>query len=141
MIFVRTNIAIAAAFLFLVTFGCGGGGGGGGTTGPGNGGDGNGNGDGNGGAPQASVTLTAQNTFSPQNLSIEVGGTVTWENAAAITHTITPDGHVRWARHFVPASTGHTFSVTFDEAGEFDYFCEFHGAPGVAMHGTITVNP
>lgn len=137
MSFVRTKITATAAFLFLVTFGCGGGGGGGGTIGPGNGGDG----DGNGADPRGSVTLTAQNTFSPQNLSIDVGQTVTWENAAAVAHTITPDGHMQWARHLVPAEAGHTFSITFDEAGEFDYFCEFHGAPGVAMHGTITVNP
>ncbi|MDX1623570.1 MAG: plastocyanin/azurin family copper-binding protein [Gemmatimonadota bacterium] len=137
MSFVRAKITIATAFLLLVTFGCGGGGGGGGTTGP----PGDGNGNGNDGPLGNTVTLTAQNTFSPQNLAIDVGQTVTWENAVAVAHTITPDGHMQWERHLVPADANHTFSVTFEEAGEFDYFCEFHGFPGGGMHGTITVNP
>lgn len=108
------------------------------------GGDGSpvGNGGGNGGGtlPTGDVSLTASNTFVPQNLSVPAGRTVVWVNAADVLHSITPDGHSAWARTTVD-DRAETFSAQFPTAGTFPYYCEFHGAPGSGMHGTITVTP
>ncbi|MDQ3690691.1 MAG: cupredoxin family copper-binding protein [Chloroflexota bacterium] len=72
--------------------------------------------------------------FSPQDLTIEVGDTVTWTNLDSFSHTATSTSG--------PASfdsgnlaTGDTFSFTFDTAGTYEYFCEIH--PN--MIGSITV--
>lgn len=81
------------------------------------------------------VTLNAA-TFSPAEVTIDVGMTIRWVNGQAITHTITPDGHSEWNKATV-TDEGETFEHTFNTAGEFDYLCEFH-PPG--MVGTITVN-
>ncbi|MGI8998710.1 MAG: cupredoxin domain-containing protein, partial [Candidatus Limnocylindria bacterium] len=72
--------------------------------------------------------------FSPEDLTIEVGDTVTWTNLDSFSHTATSTSG--------PASfdsgdlaTGATFSFTFDTAGTYEYFCEIH--PN--MIGSITV--
>jgi len=72
--------------------------------------------------------------FSPGDLTIEVGDTVTWTNLDSFSHTATSTSG--------PASfdsgnlaTGDTFSFTFDTAGMYEYFCEIH--PN--MIGSITV--
>ena len=72
--------------------------------------------------------------FSPQDLTIEVGDTVTWTNLDGFSHTATSTSG--------PASfdsgnlaTGDTFSFTFDTAGTYEYFCE----PHPNMIGSITV--
>lgn len=72
--------------------------------------------------------------FSPEDLTIEVGDTVTWTNLDSFSHTATSTSG--------PASfdsgnlaTGDTFSFTFDTAGTYEYFCEIH--PN--MIGSITV--
>lgn len=72
--------------------------------------------------------------FSPQDLTIEVGDTVTWTNLDSSSHTATSTSG--------PASfdsgnlaEGASFSFTFDTAGTYEYFCEIH--PN--MVGSITV--
>ncbi len=35
--------------------------------------------------------------------------------------------------------SGDRFAVTYDAAGTFGYYCAYHGAPGVAMFGTVIV--
>lgn len=80
------------------------------------------------------VTLNAS-SFSPSSVTIDVGQTVRWVNGAAITHTITPDGHSEWAGVTVN-DEGETFEHTFDATGAFDYLCQFHAG----MTGTVTVD-
>lgn len=82
------------------------------------------------------IELTANNTFSPDNVTITTGTTVEWTNGSATFHTITPDGHSEWQR-VTMNQDGETFSHTFNTAGTFDYFCEPH--QGAGMTGTITV--
>lgn len=80
------------------------------------------------------VTLNAA-SFSPANVTIDVGQTVRWVNGQPITHTITPDGHSEWNEVTV-TNDGDTFEHTFDNTGAFDYLCTFHSG----MVGTVTVN-
>ena len=68
--------------------------------------------------------------FSPSTVEIGVGGTVTWTNDDTAAHTVTsgsleadgPDG-IFDSSIFM---AGKTFKHTFDEAGEYDYFCIVH---------------
>ncbi len=80
------------------------------------------------------VTLNAS-SFSPADVTIDVGQTVRWVNGQSITHTITPDGHSEWAGVTVN-DEGETFEHTFQNTGAFDYLCQFHAG----MVGTVTVN-
>ncbi len=67
--------------------------------------------------------------FISSVVEIGVGGTVTWTNDDTAAHTVTsgtaadgPDG--TFDSSIVMA--GKTFEHTFDEAGEYDYFCIVH---------------
>lgn len=67
-------------------------------------------------------------SFSPSTLEVEVGTTVTWENNSDMVHTVT-SGSDRTADGTFDSgnlSEGDTFSYTFNEVGEFDYFCMPH---------------
>lgn len=75
--------------------------------------------------------------FKMKVITIPVGTTVTFVYDANLPHTATSDtglfdsGTLR---------DGDTFSFTFDEAGEFPYFCKFHGGPGGSgMSGSVVV--
>lgn len=72
--------------------------------------------------------------FSPQTIEIAVGDSVTWTNNDSTQHTATqsPSGS---GFQSGPLATGSTFSQTFDTAGTYDYFCEYHAN----MTGTIVV--
>jgi plastocyanin len=71
--------------------------------------------------------------FSPNPVEIAVGDTVTWTNQDEVPHTAT--GEDRAVLQSGTISPGSSFSQTFETAGEFPYFCEFH--PN--MQGTIVV--
>ena len=67
--------------------------------------------------------------FIPAEVSIGVGETVTWSNDDSAAHTVTsgiasegPDGIFDSSLFMA----GTTFEHTFDEAGQYDYFCMVH---------------
>ena len=77
--------------------------------------------------------------YIPYNASISVGDEVTWSNDDSAAHTVTsgtpadgPDGKFDSSLFMA----GSTFSVTFDEAGEYPYFCMVHPW----MIGNVSVN-
>jgi len=79
--------------------------------------------------------------FIPDNVTVDVGGTVTWSNDDTAAHTVT-SGDLSVDPDNVGSNfdsslwmAGTTFEVTFDTAGEFPYFCQVH--PWMA--GTVTV--
>lgn len=73
------------------------------------------------------------NFFSPADVSVAPGTTVTWRWAAgAVEHNVTFDD----GQHSATQSSG-TFPRTFATAGTFPYHCTIHGAS--VMHGTVTV--
>lgn len=104
---------------------------------------------GNSGATEVAI---ATFNFQPKDLEVKVGETVTWTNEDDILHTVTSGKQREQA---VPGGgdddveaeadgtfdgdldgAGTTFSFTFEEAGEYPYFCEVH----VAMTGTVVVS-
>ncbi|KAG2478990.1 MAG: Protease inhibitor Kazal-type [Nitrosopumilales archaeon] len=67
--------------------------------------------------------------FIPYEVVIAVGGQVIWNNDDTAAHTVTsgmpadgPDGNFDSSLFMA----GDTFSHTFEEAGEFDYYCMVH---------------
>ena len=81
-------------------------------------------------AASASVALAADHavsisgfSYSPANLTVAVGDTVTWTNSDAQAHTATAtDGS--WDTGNL--GNGASGSVTFPTAGSFPYRCDIH---------------
>jgi plastocyanin len=71
-------------------------------------------------------------TFTPANVTIAPGTTVTWINHDDVPHTATST-----TRAFASAAldTDEKFSFTFSKAGTFPYYCAVHPH----MTGQITV--
>ncbi|CAN5527011.1 hypothetical protein BH09CHL1_BH09CHL1_30390 [soil metagenome] len=80
------------------------------------------------------VTATIEGfAFLPGELEVAAGTTVTWTNNDSAPHTVTAtDGSFQSGT----LEQGDTFSFTFETAGEFSYFCEFHAN----MTATVTVS-
>jgi plastocyanin len=85
-------------------------------------------------AAAESTAVTIQNfAYNPPTIDVPLGGSVTWSNQDTVPHTAT--GFDREALQSGTIAAGESFSQTFDAAGTFDYFCEFH--PN--MKGSIVV--
>lgn len=75
--------------------------------------------------------------YTPDDITIRAGTTITWSNQDNVTHTVTPDkgyetDEFQSSGAMLP---GSSFSVTFTEPGTYLYFCE----PHPSMKGRITV--
>ena len=83
----------------------------------------------------------AATAYSPGDLTVTVGTTVQWVNEDAVAHTVTSgesDGVVGTPDEIFESGfleQGETFTYTFDEPGEFPYYC----LPHPWMMGTVTV--
>ncbi len=61
--------------------------------------------------------------FATGNLQVPIGATVTWTNDDAAPHTATAkDGS--WDTGIL--NKGDTKAITFDKAGEYEYYCKVH---------------
>lgn len=89
--------------------------------------------------PQAVSVALIDFAFDQPTLTIKVGTTVSWINRDPAPHTITfDDGSFDSGT----LAQGQTASFTFDKAGEFAYYCLFHGGPGgVGMTAKVIVAP
>jgi len=76
--------------------------------------------------------------FIPADITIDVGETVIWSNDDTAAHTVTSGSPEDGPSGFFDSSlfmAGTTFEHTFDEAGDYPYFCMVHPW----MVGTVTV--
>ncbi len=73
--------------------------------------------------------------FSPANIVVDAGTTVTWTNYDSALHTVTSDDGGELASPTF--GRNGTFSYTFDVPGEYYYRCE----PHPNMKGLVTVRP
>ncbi|MCH8814880.1 MAG: cupredoxin domain-containing protein [Chloroflexi bacterium] len=79
------------------------------------------------------VELTIVNfLYSPSDLTIDAGTTVTWTNVDGAVHDATDRDH-SWNTDLL--EKGEAGEVTFGEAGTFEYFCSIHPW----MEGSIIV--
>ena len=106
----------------------------------------------------ATVDMAAGQQFSPDQIDVDAGQTVVFENVSDESHTVTayaddlPDG----ADYFASGGfddedsardsltealleAGESFEVTPTEPGTYEYFCIPHESSG--MKGTIVVHP
>lgn len=93
---------------------------------------------------------TPTNMFTPANLTIQAGDTVTFTNVAGFHNVVSSPGAIATFRcgpggcdgvgtgNGDPGSGSWSQTVTFPTAGNASYFCEVHGQ---GMSGTIQVNP
>lgn len=84
--------------------------------------------------------------FTPADLQIPAGGTVSWRQEDVATHTVT-SGRVEQSGGTATArpdgrfdsgniSKGQTFEFSFPEPGQYPFFCAVHPA---TMTGLVTV--
>lgn len=72
------------------------------------------------------------NDYDPADVEVEPGETVEWDNAGDQPHTVTFDDEV----DSLEIDPGEAWARTFDETGEFAYYCTIHPEE---MEGTVTV--
>ena len=85
-----------------------------------------------GGAHAEEINVTIDNfTFTPADLKVKIGDTVTWTNHDDIPHAVVAAGKYRSKT----LDTDDTFSFTFTAAGDYKYFCSLHPH----MTGTVKV--
>lgn len=91
-------------------------------------------------AANETVSMRDTNKFNPEEVRIDPGDTVVWNNQGSKSHTVTADD-----RSFRSGTVkaGETYSHTFTEEGFYYYYCKFHGGKnGVGMAGVVVVgNP
>lgn len=91
--------------------------------------------------PGANEVFMRAIAFDPSEISIGMGESVTWTNMDIVPHTATSgnpgDGDLGSVFRSARLSRGETFMHTFDEAGEFVYFCEVH--PGFMRDAKVIV--
>ena len=86
--------------------------------------------------PNGSNIITIKDfAFSPANLTIKTGTTVTWMNQDGAVHQIDSDSKTPVDFTSDSLVNGESFSFTFTQPGTYTYHCVYH-AP---MKGTIIV--
>ncbi|MBC8516652.1 MAG: cupredoxin domain-containing protein [Nitrosopumilus sp.] len=79
--------------------------------------------------PNGNFDVTGAGFYSPLNLEIPTGTTVTWINDDSVPHNIQSigeKGKVIQLFNSPPLNTGDKFEFTFEESGVYNYFCSFH---------------
>jgi plastocyanin len=86
-------------------------------------------------APAVAPQVTIDNfAFTPAEITVSPGTTVTWLNRDDIPHTVTDAADTK-AFKSAPLDTGDSFSHLFATPGTYHYFCSLH----THMQGTIVV--
>ena len=90
-------------------------------------------------AATQAVTIR-DNSFSPQEIHIDPGDTVVWNNQGTRVHDVTSDDR---SFRSPDLRRGATYSHTFEKEGFYYYHCSFHGSRRkVGMWGLVVVgNP
>ncbi|ELS31151.1 MULTISPECIES: plastocyanin [Pseudanabaena] len=80
---------------------------------------------------------SGQLVFDPKVVTIKVGDTVKWVNNKAFPHNIVFDGHAELSHKKLAQKPKAELESTFNEAGEFSYYCSPHR--GAGMQGKVIV--
>lgn len=81
-------------------------------------------------ATQHTVTFDGTLTYTPSNLTVNVGDTVVWQgdfSSHPLQSGTIPSGAAGFSQ-----SSGTTFSYEVTEAGTYNYFCTFHSGNNMA---------
>jgi plastocyanin len=97
-------------------------------------------------AENFSVKTTSANGFTPQELTVKPGDSVTFSNPTRGFHNVKwVEGTFDDGQQASPSSPATIWPTdptrTFSAEGTFRYYCEQHGTPeGAGMAGTVTVS-
>jgi plastocyanin len=84
----------------------------------------------------ATGTINIRNMmFTPSQITVAKGGTVTWTNNDNTTHTVIDDLSNVGGPASGDIAPGSSYSFTFTKTGSFQYHCRIHPS----MRGTIVV--
>jgi amicyanin len=83
--------------------------------------------------PAANVVSIDNFMFTPTELTVTAGATVTWINKDDVPHTVVSVDHKFKSQAL---DTDEKFSFTFTDPGTYEYFCSVHPR----MTGKIIVN-
>ncbi|HET6546165.1 MAG TPA: plastocyanin/azurin family copper-binding protein [Rhodanobacteraceae bacterium] len=94
-------------------------------------------------AANFAVTANPDLTFTPAELTIHQGDTVTFRNAGGV-HNVHADNDrficsVNCTTNNAPSDLPWSATVLFNRTGSFGYYCEAHGDLTGGMRGSITV--
>jgi plastocyanin len=85
--------------------------------------------------PEATNKVEISNfAFSPADITVKKGTTVTWTNKDSVAHDVTENDDKDGPKS-QRLEQGQTFTFTYNTAGTFKYFCSIH--PN--MLGSVTV--
>ncbi|MGH9183089.1 MAG: cupredoxin domain-containing protein [Acidimicrobiales bacterium] len=87
-----------------------------------------------GGGGTADAVTIESFRFTPQEITVEPGTTVTWANQDQAEHTVL-DRSGLGVEESEDLARGDTFSITYDRPGEYPYICGIHQY----MTGTVVV--
>src|SRR5512144_2902740 len=76
-------------------------------------------------AASGGIRMTESNeryAFTPANVFVKVGSSLTWTNTTDVAHTVTAGSGTSLASDQI--GDGKTFSATFDTVGTIAYHCE-----------------
>ena len=89
--------------------------------------------------PAAADTVTVkmgsdggQLIFEPKVVTIKAGDTVKWINNKAFPHNVVFDGHPELSHKKLAQKPKIELESTFNEVGEFSYYCSPHRGAGMA---------
>lgn len=84
---------------------------------------------------QATNSVTIQDmAFSPANITVKAGTTVTWTNSDSDAHTVT-ESDSKTGPNSGTLENGKSYTFTYDTPGTYQYHCTIHPS----MMGTVTV--
>jgi len=87
-------------------------------------------------APSANAAVDIKDfAFSQSDVTVGVGGTVTWTNRDSTPHTVTADTSSSDAPASDTLAQGQTYAFTFKKVGDYTYHCALHPH----MMGTVHV--
>ncbi|HET7827446.1 MAG TPA: cupredoxin domain-containing protein [Candidatus Saccharimonadales bacterium] len=86
-------------------------------------------------APASGTINIVNMLFTPSQITVRQGGTVTWTNNDKTTHTVEDDLANVDGPHSGDIAPGQSYSFRFEKTGSFQYHCRIHPS----MRGTIVV--
>ncbi|MEL6440386.1 MAG: plastocyanin [Cyanobacteria bacterium J06621_8] len=75
--------------------------------------------------------------YQPATVTIKAGDTVKWENNKMSPHNVVFESAADKSHKNLVFSPGEGYESTFNEAGEYSYYCEPHR--GAGMNGKVIV--
>ncbi len=89
---------------------------------------------------EESLVQAVDNSFAPEDVTIEAGTTLVWLNRGRNDHNIIPeDRDPTWLFEDVDFTPGDEVSFVFQRPGTYRYYCSIHGNLTFGMPGVVVV--